>query len=39
MIFFENEKRQFNGNGYFVAEGFKSGEELVKLEGTKYESR
>ena len=36
VIFLENEKGQFNGNGYFVVDGFKAGEELLKLEGEKY---
>ena len=39
VIFLENEKKQFNGNGYFVLEDYASGEALVKLEGETYEGR
>ena len=35
----ENEKHQFNGNGYFVVDGLKAGQDLVKLEGEKYDHR
>lgn len=33
VIFLENEKRQFNGNGYFVVEDIRAGEKLIRLEG------
>ena len=39
VIFPLNDKKQFNGNGYFVLEDYASGEALVKLEGEKYEGR
>lgn len=39
VIFLLNDKKQFNGNGYFVLEDYASGEALVKLEGEKYEGR
>lgn len=31
VIFLENEKRQFNGNGYFIVEDIKAGEQLMRL--------
>lgn len=31
VVCFENERYQFNGTGYFVVDGIKSGEELIKL--------
>lgn len=39
VIFLENERRQFNGNGYFVVQDLKAGAELIKLEGEKYNGR
>lgn len=33
VVFLENEKRQFNGNGYFIVEDAKSAESLIRLEG------
>jgi len=39
VIFLYNEKKQFNGNGYFVLEDGKSGENLIRLEGEKYNGR
>lgn len=33
VVCFENERHQFNGTGYFVVDGIKAGEELIKLEG------
>lgn len=31
VIFLENDKRQFNGNGYFIIEDIKAAEQLIKL--------
>ncbi len=39
VIFLENERRQFNGNGYFVVEDMRSGESLIRLEGQQYNGR
>lgn len=39
VIFLENERGQFNGNGYFIVKDIQSGEELVRLEGEKVNNR
>jgi hypothetical protein len=33
VIFFQNEDKKFNGSGYFITDGIKSTESLVRLEG------
>jgi hypothetical protein len=39
LVFFNNERGQFNGKGYFVVANVLAAEALVKLEGERFADR
>jgi hypothetical protein len=39
LVFFNNERKQFNGKGYFVVADVQAAETLIKLEGEKFSDR